>query len=218
MRNHPLPCARRTLRLARASSLALVAALAACATGRAVVDLPVPPAASVSTQALHAVRIRLVSDDRVFEDAPRQPDVPSLGEPASRATAAVRAHAVARRRNGYGLAPGDVVLSDRADLRDVMRANAIAALTRAGYRVDAADPSALDVDVPVRQFRPWFQPGAVVGVIRSSIVTDLGMGGAAAATMSAETSQPGQIFSQEATDLPPARRASSPAATTASTA
>ena len=62
---------------------------------------------------------------------------------------------------GHGLAQGDVVLSDRADLRDVMRANATAALTRAGDRVDAADPSALDVDVHVRQFWLWLQPGVV---------------------------------------------------------
>ena len=69
-----------------------------------------------------------------------------------KASASTRAHAVARKRNGYGLAQGDVVLSERADLRDVMRDNAAAALTRAGYRVDANDPAARDVDVHMRQF------------------------------------------------------------------
>ena len=97
-------------------------------------DLPTPRAASVPAAAGQAVRIRSVSDGRVFEDAPRQPHVPSLGEPVSKASASTRAHAVARKRNGYGygLAQGDVVLSDRADLRDVMRDNAAAALTRGG--------------------------------------------------------------------------------------
>jgi len=187
MKNRHRPFARLAVRLARLSSLALVAGLVACATGRTVIDLPAPPAASVPAAAGQAVRIRSVSDDRVFEDAPRQPSVPSLGEPASRASASTRAHAVARKRNGYGLAQGDVVLSDRADLRDVMRDNAAAALTRAGYRVDANDPAARNVDVHVRQFWLWLQPGVAVGV-----------GGSAAVTVSAETSQPGQIFSQEA--------------------
>ena len=198
MKNRHRPFARLAVRLARLSSLALVAGLVACATGRTVIDLPAPPAASVPTAAGQAVRIRSVSDDRVFEDAPRQPSVPSLGEPASRASASTRAHAVARKRNGYGLAQGDVVLSDRADLRDVMRDNVAAALTRAGYRVDANDPAARNVDVHVRQFWLWLQPGVAVGVIHSSIVADVSVGGSAAVTVSAETSQPGQIFSQEA--------------------
>ena len=198
MKNRHRPFARLAVRLARLSSLALVAGLVACATGRTVIDLPAPPAASVPAAAGQAVRIRSVSDDRVFDDAPRQPSVPSLGEPASRASASTRAHAVARKCNGYGLAQGDVVLSDRADLRDVMRDNVAAALTRAGYRVDANDPAARNVDVHVRQFWLWLQPGVAVGVIHSSIVADVSVGGSAAVTVSAETSQPGQIFSQEA--------------------
>lgn len=117
---------------------------------------------------------------------------------ASTASASTRAHAVARKCNGYGLAQGDVVLSDRADLRDVMRDNAAAALARAGCRVGANDPAGRNADVHMRQFWPWLQPGVVVGVIHSSLVADVSGGGSAAVKAFAETSQPGQIFPQEA--------------------
>ena len=182
----------------RFASLAAAAWLAGCATGRTVIDLPAPPASPRAASIAQAVRIRAVSDDRVFEDTPRQADVPSLTEPASKAPADLRAHAVARKRNGYGLAQGDVVLSERADLREVMRTQVASALAQVGYRVDDRDPLALDVDVHVRKFWLWLQPGLMVGVIRSSIVADVMIGGSPAVTVSAETSQPGQIFSQDA--------------------
>ena len=185
-------------RVARLGSLCLVGWLAACATGRTVIDLPAPPASAQSATAVQAVHVRAVSDDRVFEDAPKQANIQSLGEPVATASASVRAHAVARKRNGYGMAQGDVILSERADMRDIMRANVAATLAQAGYRIDDHDPAALPVDVHVRQFWLWLQPGLVVGVIRSSIVADVSVGGAPAVTISAETSQPGQIFSQEA--------------------
>ncbi|MCK9687587.1 hypothetical protein [Scleromatobacter humisilvae] len=142
-------------RFAAPASLACVAWLAGCATGRTVIDVPPPPASARAAAVAQILRIRNVCDDRVFEDVPRQADVPSLGEPASGASAEVRAHAVARERNGYGLAQGDVVLSDRADLRDVMRVQVAAALSQAGYRVEDDQPSALDVDVHVRKFWLW---------------------------------------------------------------
>ena len=179
--------------------MACVAWLAGCATGRTVIDLPAPPASPRAASVAQPLRIRSVSDDRVFEDAPRQADVPSLGEPASSAPAEVRAHAVARKRSGDGPAQGDVVLSDRADLRDVMRAQAASALRQVGYRVDERDPLALDVDVHVRKFWLWLQPGVMVGVMRSIVVADVVIGGSPAITVSAQTSQPARIFfSQEA--------------------
>jgi len=184
--------------LARLSSFSLVAALAACATGRTVIDLPVPPPSQTSVETVQAVRIRTVSDDRVFQDAPRVPSVPSLEEPLAKSTADTRAHAVARKRNGYGMAQGDVILSGRADVRDVMRANAAVTLSSAGYRIDERDVSALDVDVHVREFWLWLQPGVMVATIRSRIVADVSIGQMAPVTVAAETDQPGQIFSQEA--------------------
>jgi hypothetical protein len=175
------------------------ALLAACANGRTVIDLPPPPAAGVAPARAPAVRIADVTDDRVFQDRPHQPSIPSLdGEGASKAPPALRAHAVARKRNGYGMAQGDVVLSEREDMRDVVRANLALALVQAGYRVDDRDPSARRVDIHVRDFWLWLEPHTLVGVIRSRIVTDVAIEGAPPVTVAAETDQPGQIFSQEA--------------------
>jgi uncharacterized lipoprotein YajG len=182
-----------------AAVVAAMALLAACANGRTVIQLPAPPAAGVAGAQAPAVRIGSVIDDRVFEDRPHQPSIPSLdGEGASRASPELRAHAVARKRNGYGMAQGDVVLSAREDMRDVVRANLALALAQAGYRVDDRDPAARRVDVHVRDFWLWLEPHTLVGVIRSRIVTDVAIDGAKPVTVAAETDQPGQIFSQEA--------------------
>ena len=168
----------------RFAGMAALALLAGCATGRTVVDVPAPPASPRAAAIAEVLRIRSVSDDRVFEDAPRQPGVPSLGEPASALPASVRAHAVAQ---------GDVVLSERADLCDVMRAQVAAALSQVGFRVEDDYQTALDVDVDVRKFWLWRESG----VIRSSVVVDITIGGSRPVTVTAETSQPGTILSQD---------------------
>ena len=180
---------------------ALMAALAGCANNRTVIELAAPrvaPAtATAPVSAARVVRIGTISDDRLFEDAPRQADIPSLGEPANTASASVRAHAVGRERNGYGKAQGDVVLSERQDMRDVMRATVASALSQAGYRVDDGDAAAPEVDVHVRQFWSWVQPGFAVKALRSRIVAEVSIGGGPAVTVSAETSQSGQLFTAQ---------------------
>ena len=162
----------------------MLALLAGCATGRTVIDVPAPPASPRAAAIAEVLRIRDVRDDRVFEDAPRQPGVPSLDAPVSALPASVRAHAVAQ---------GEVVLSERADLCDVMRAQVAAALSQVGFRVEDDYQTALDVDVDVRKFWLWRESG----VIRSSVVVDITIGGNRPVTVTAETSQPGTILSQD---------------------
>ena len=175
------PLVRSARRFAGVAVLALVAG---CAASRTVIDVPAPPASPRAAAIAEVLRIRSVSDDRVFEGAPRQPDVPFAGEPGSALPAGVRAHAVAQ---------DDVVLSERADVREVMRAQVAAALSQVGFRVEDDYQTALDVDVHVRKFWLWRQSGA----IRSSIVVDIVIGGSKPVAVAAETSQPGRLFSQD---------------------
>ncbi len=53
-----------------------------------------------------------VEDDRKFQDKPASADIPSLKGEQSNATVEEKARAVARKRNGYGKALGDILLKD----------------------------------------------------------------------------------------------------------
>jgi len=178
--------------------------LVACASGRTTITLPRSETAGAAQTSLSGARlatVKLVTDARVYEDAPSEPSTPSLGEePASKASADVKARAVARKRNGYGLAQGDVILSSTETVRSVVQSNVEAALTNAGYRVvpsigdNGSQP--IGIEVTINEFWLWLQPGVMVGTIRSRISTDIKIGTTSISVV-AETSQPGQIFSEE---------------------
>lgn len=183
------PFVRPARRFAGTALLAVLAVLAGCATGHTVIDVPAPPASPHAASIAEVLRISNVSDDRVFEAAPSEPDVPSLSEPVSAAAAAMCSRTVAR---------GDVVLSERANLCDVVRMQVVAALSQAGYRVEDDYQTALDVDVHVLQLWFWVQPGLMSRTIRSRIVLDIIIGGSLPVTVVSETSQPGRALTQEA--------------------
>jgi hypothetical protein len=169
-------------------SIALLLAgalLAGCATSRSEVRLEspsatsAPPAASVTK----TVVIRTIKDERVFEESPRDPSIPSLGfEGASKATDDVKSRAVARKRGGFGKAMGDVLLEDGQSVVGLVRENLTAAFKDAGYQVaDApvAGASPLLVDVHIRKFWGWFQPGFWAIALHCNIETQLDVVGGA---------------------------------------
>ena len=84
-------------------------ALTGCATSRSVVDPSI--AASANPAQGKAVRIEKVVDAQVFEKAPSEPSTPSL-DPSEPTDDKIKARAIARKRNGYGKALGDVLLPE----------------------------------------------------------------------------------------------------------
>lgn len=157
-----------------------------CATNRSALTLKsstVTSANAVAKTGQTAV-IRLVKDNRVFEQAPKDPSIPSLGfEGATNATAELKAKAVGRKRNGFGKALGDVTLENGKTVDGVIRERLTLALEQAGYEVkpegQVASPS-LVVDVEVKQFWSWIQMGFWALKVHTKIDTDLNVAGAAA--------------------------------------
>lgn len=162
-----------------AAALLLASAiLGGCATSRSEVKLTAPGAAQAAVTQQRAVVIRSVHDARQFSDKPSDPSMPSLGSGgASNATEAVKARAIARKRNGFGQALGDILLQDGQTVTGVVRDNLAAAFRQAGYRVvpdvASAGPSPLVVDVTVRKFWAWFTPGMLTVTLACDIDTDL---------------------------------------------
>ena len=158
-----------------ASSVAAVVLsilVSACATGRTVITLPQPkvvPASDLGASQ-RTVFVNAVTDSRIFEDAPSEPSTPSLGiAPASASSEEIKARAIARKRHGYGLAQGDVILAEPLTVRQVVKASLESAFTEAGFRVVAQGGSATPAQVHVKQFWLWLQPGVMVGTIRSRV-------------------------------------------------
>ncbi|MCD6079422.1 MAG: flagellar biosynthetic protein [Ramlibacter sp.] len=163
-----------------AAALLLASAiLGGCATSRSEVRIAPPDAAAAAAVTKpRAVVIRSVQDTRQFAEKPADPSVPSLGEGgASQASDSVKARAIARKRNTYGQALGDVLLQEGQTVTGLVRENLSAAFRQAGYRVatDAASagPNPLNVDVSVRKFWAWFTPGFWTITLTANIETEL---------------------------------------------
>lgn len=87
----------------------LILAMTGCATNRWVLNFVVPPTSNPKNGT--PVKIVKVTDLRKFELAPKQPNIPSLknGEITEKA---ITSRAIARKRNSYGMALGDIPLPE----------------------------------------------------------------------------------------------------------
>lgn len=117
---------------------------------------------------------------------PDDPSTPSLGfEGALQASVDVKARAVARKRGGFGKAFGDVLLEHGQTVVGLIQENLTTAFQQAGYRVaseGAAGPVPLVVDVRIRKFWAWFQPGFWAITLSANIETELQVSGASSPT------------------------------------
>lgn len=139
---------------------ALAVLLSACATSRDIVE-PKFATRNSPTSGI-PVRIDEVVDARGFEVAPPEPSTPSLMDNQIH-NESLRARAIARKRNAYGKALGDVLLPEGKSVSQLVQIAITNALEESGYRVVSSDdPDYLRAE-PVRaridKLWSWFQPG-----------------------------------------------------------
>jgi uncharacterized lipoprotein YajG len=138
--------------------------LGGCATTRSTV-MPTVAKAAVPANPTEgpAVKIVAVSDQRVFELKPRSPSSPSLGSETELANTAITSRAIGRKRGGFGMALGDVLLPEGTTVASMIQEAVTNAYRESGYRVlgkdDAGFDAAVPVDVKVKQFWCWDTPG-----------------------------------------------------------
>lgn len=149
---------------ARYIFLIALASLTGCAAVRSTVDLPTIASAPTSTApAKSYVNIVRVTDKRVFEANPRVPSVHSLEKPEEINDPAIKSRAIARKRNGYGMAMSDILLPEGRAVESIVKETATRALQERGYGVvDAKSPEfakAVSVELAIEQFWAWFTPG-----------------------------------------------------------
>ena len=167
---------------ARAAVAVCALLLSACATNRSTLSLDVPSSGTHVDAGKVAV-IGSVADARTFEEDPDDPSTPSLKKGARYALDAEgRKSAIARKRNGYGMAIGDIQLQPPQTVETIARQLVADGLQARGYRiVDAAGapPGALRVDVRIDGFWAWFTPGFWAVEMEARLKTLLRFEGAA---------------------------------------
>lgn len=146
-----------------AGLLLAVSVLGGCATSRSVIDASVP-ATNVAPQAANGqeVFINLPKDNRVFEIAPGEPNIPSL-DPSESSGDSIRARAIGRKRSGFGKALGDILLPEGQTVAALTKASIRRAFQAKGYRVlddkEQISSNTYVVDTDLQKFWSWINLG-----------------------------------------------------------
>lgn len=145
---------RLALRFAMAAWLSVGAS--ACAVTRGVVDIRLGPGVAPSEGT--AVSLVSVEDHRRFELAPGDPSIPSLKDRRID-DPAITSRAIARKRNTYGQALGDILLPEGRRVQDVIGEAVTQALHGSGFRVVEPGGDADALRVEILEMWAWASPG-----------------------------------------------------------
>ena len=129
-----------------------------CVTGRRTLSLDVPsgvaPAATKGK-----VYIAAVTDDRVFQNKPSDPSIPSIDGDVATLSAHQKDVMIGRQRNTWGHAMGDIGLSDNDSVTKRVHSLVEEGLKRSGYEVGSSPDAPNSVSVSINQFWAWMTPG-----------------------------------------------------------
>ncbi|WP_177409924.1 flagellar biosynthesis protein [Pseudomonas sp. S09G 359] len=148
------------MRVRLAVGIAALMMLAGCVTSRSEVEVNFVPPGNVPATASNGKKVLISTvDERVFQISPRSPATPSLKNDEV-TDKSITERAIARKRNGYGMALGDVLLPSGRTLSQLVNQSVASAYQQAGYEV-VTEPSAADTKVKVHivEFWSWFTPG-----------------------------------------------------------
>lgn len=155
--------------------LVFILSVAGCATNRGYLDIKVPQGRLISPNGKQ-VYIRTVADNRQFQDRPKSADIPSLGRGGVNAiTPELKSRAIARKRNAYGKALGDIFFEEGQNVQSIIYEATRNALFSLGYEVtnnaQEAKPEAIIIDINIDKFWAWFMPGFWTLSLKSEIAT-----------------------------------------------
>ena len=142
-------------------SILLALGISACATNRSVIAVAAPIGEQPKSNSF--AKITEVRDLRQFSVNPNDPSLPSLRSAEEIQDAKITGRAVARKRNGFGMALGDVMIPETTSVAGLVRDSAKKALQDKGYVVvDESSPNyahALPLAIDIEQFWSWMKPG-----------------------------------------------------------
>jgi hypothetical protein len=150
--------------------------LTGCATSRGLVSLTVPASDKIESPNGIEIYIHSVVDKRIFEEAPKSPNIPSL-DPSEPQNDEIKLRAIARKRNTYGKGLGDILLKEGQTVESVIHDSLRQAFIEGGYTVvpDNANlsKSAQVLQVEINKFWSWMNPGFWAITLSTEIATDI---------------------------------------------
>ncbi|MCK4501912.1 MAG: hypothetical protein KAU22_02690 [Desulfuromonadales bacterium] len=169
-----------TTRISTIMLLITILGLTGCATNRGIVSLQLPESTTVVAANGEEVYLESVIDKRIFEEKPRTQDIPSLGfGGAEKATAEIKKRSIARKRNGFGQAMGDILLQEGQTVETVIAATLKRAFLETGYKVltekEQISANTIIVKVTIQKFWAYMTPGFWAITLSSDISTNMEM-------------------------------------------
>ena len=147
-----------------------------CATSRGVVSLATPTSDQLATSKGIEIYIHSVVDKRIFEVAPKSPNIPSL-DPIEPQNDTIKLRAIARKRNTFGKGLGDILLSEGQTVESLVHDSLRQAFIESGYTVIEnnvnTSKSSYVVDVQINKFWSWMNPGFWAITLSTEIATDI---------------------------------------------
>ena len=150
-----------------------------CALNRSEIELnipEIPEAVEIPMKTGKTVFIKSVVDNRIFEKRPKVPNIPSLN-PSKERNKDIEKRAVARKRNGYGKAMGDILLKEGQTVESVIRESLKQGFLENGFDVlenaEQSSPSTYIVDAKINKFWSWMNPGFWTISLSTEINTDI---------------------------------------------
>ncbi|MDB2562672.1 hypothetical protein N9X61_03615 [Sulfurimonas sp.] len=156
--------------------LSLIILMSGCATSRGRIALENSPSTEILKSNNRVVFINSVVDNRIFEIEPSKPSIPSLknGEINDDNITSL---AIARKRNSFGKALGDILLKDGQTVCSIIKSNTEQALLEKGYEIiynkSRVTNDTIVIDVDVRQFWSWLNIGFWSLTISTEIGADI---------------------------------------------
>jgi hypothetical protein len=150
--------------------------ISGCATSRSTLDIPITSATETSELNGKEIYINSVSDNRVFEVKPSTPNIPSL-DPDEAQGDQIKLRAIARKRNGYGMGLGDILLPEGKTVESLITASIQKELINNGYTVitnkESISNNTYIVDVSINKLWSWMNPGFFSISLSAEISTDI---------------------------------------------
>ncbi|MCP3941449.1 MAG: hypothetical protein GY710_08210 [Desulfobacteraceae bacterium] len=152
--------------------------LGGCAANRGIVNLQIPEPNISTNFNGKTIFISSVTDNRIFQQNPISPDIPSLGfGGADNASNDLKKRAIARKRNGFGKALGDILLEENQTVESIIKKGLIKSFHELGYEVidkkENVKTNTIIVDISIDKFWSWMNPGFWAITLSSEIETTI---------------------------------------------
>ena len=150
--------------------------ISGCATSRSTIDIPVSASTESSSFNGKEIYINSVTDNRTFEIKPSDPSTPSL-DPSEAQGDQIKLRAIARKRNGYGMGLGDILLPEGTTVESLIKASIQKELKNNGYNIivnkDAITGNTYIADVTINKLWSWMNPGFFSISLSTEISTEI---------------------------------------------